>query len=69
MTSKFRVRAKVHRIKDTKVRRQRTSICNAKRVDDDGNMSSSSSEVSQDWDDFDEDEEGMNFCWIRDYET
>lgn len=58
MTSKFRVRAKIHRIRTTKVQRQRRSMEDVKHVEEE-ETSSSSSDVSQDWNDFDEDEDGM----------
>ena len=57
MTSKFRIGAKIHRINTTKVHRERNSMENVKTILDD-DVSSTSSDYSQDWNDFDDDEEG-----------
>ncbi|XP_060596883.1 leucine-rich repeat-containing protein 74A-like [Ruditapes philippinarum] len=58
MTSKFRIGAKIHRISTTKVHRERHSIEDVKTVHDDV-TSSSSSDCSQDWNDFDDEEDDL----------
>lgn len=58
MESKYRMNAKIHRIKLTTVKRERRSMENVK-ADEEEEVTSSSSDVSQDWNDFDEDEEDL----------
>ncbi|XP_060598540.1 leucine-rich repeat-containing protein 74A-like [Ruditapes philippinarum] len=58
MTSKFRIGAKIHRISTTKVHRERHSMEELKTVHDDV-TSSSSSDCSQDWNDFDDEEDDL----------